>query len=233
MRLPTSWKVHVTSGAPEATKQSLLKKEIASPRSQWLRVMGLRTHPVPQGVLVRDISMSLLTDQLIAYTQEKRLSTQTLRRWQSWVEEDQAALLVVAKELQLNENQLRDFLDWLEEIVTRDGIMVRDILGRVDLRHPLQAKLSRNDKVRAVKEALRKLRYPRLSRLEDDLRAAVKALDLGSRVRVSFPAALEGDEITFEIKASSAQELGNSLVTMQQKLADGSLRRVFELMDEV
>ena len=127
MRLPTSWKVHVTSGAPEATKQSLLKKEIASPRSQWLRVMGLRTHPVPQGVLVRDISMSLLTDQLVAYTQEKRLSTQTLRRWQSWVEEDQAALLVVAKELQLNENQLRDFLDWLEEIVTRDGVAVRDV----------------------------------------------------------------------------------------------------------
>jgi len=52
-------------------------------------------------------------------------------------------------------------------------------------------------------------------------------------VRVSFPAALEGDEITFEIKARSVQELGSSLVTMQQKLADGSLRRVFELMDEV
>ena len=102
-----------------------------------------------------------------------------------------------------------------------------------DLRHPLQAQLSRNDKLRAVKEALRKIRYPRLSRLEDDLRAAVKALDLGSRVRVSFPAALEGDEITFEIKARSVQELSSSLVTMQQKLADGSLRRVFELMDEV
>jgi hypothetical protein len=177
--------------------------------------------------------MSLLTDQIIAYSQEKRLSAQTLRRWQSWAEEDQAALLVVANELRLNENQLRDFLDWLEEIITRDGVTVRDILGRGDLRHPLQANLSRNDKLKAVKEALRKIRYPRLSRLEDDLRAAVKALDLGSRVRVSFPAALEGDEITVEIKARSVQELGNSLVTMQQKLADGSLRRVFELMDEV
>jgi hypothetical protein len=177
--------------------------------------------------------MSLLTDQIIAYSQEKRLSAQTLRRWQSWAEEDQAALLVMASELRLNENQLRDFLDWLEEIVTRDGVTVRDILGRGDLRHLLQANLSRNDKLRAVKEALRKIRYPRLSRLEDDLRAAVKALDLGSRVRVSFPAALEGDEITVEIKARSVQELSSGLVTMQQKLADGSLRRVFELMDEV
>ena len=177
--------------------------------------------------------MSLLADQLVAYAQEKRFSAQTLQRWQSWKEEDRAALLVVAKALQLNENQLRDFLDWLEEIVTRDGVAVRDLLGRVDLQHPLRANLSRNDKLKAVKEALRKIRYPRLSRLEDDLRAAVKALDLGSRVRISFPAALEGDEITVEIKARSVQELGSSLVTMQQKLADGSLRRVFELMDEV
>ena len=177
--------------------------------------------------------MSSMAEELASYAQEKRLSAQTLQRWRSWTEEDQAALLPVAKELQLNENQLRDFLDWLEEIITRDGTTVRDVLGHVDLQRSLEAKLSRNDKLKVVKETLRKIRYPRLSQLEDDLRAAIKALDLGNRVRISFPPALEGDETTLEIKARNVKEVGESLALLQQKLTDGSLQRVFALMDEV
>ena len=177
--------------------------------------------------------MPSITDQLIAYAQEKRLSAQTLQRWQSWSEEDQAALMTVAKELHLNDNQLRDFLDWLEEIVARDGMTVRVILDRTEVQRPLEARLSRNDKLKAVKEALRKIRYPRLSQLEEDLRVAIKALDLGNRVRVSFPPALEGNEITLEIKAPNVQEIRDSLTQLQQKLDDGSLQRVFELLDEV
>ena len=177
--------------------------------------------------------MSSIANELAIYAQEKRLSVQTLQRWQSWSEEDQAALFPVAKELQLNENQLRDFLDWLEEIVARDGVTVRDVLGRSELQRHLEAKLSRNDKLKAVKEGLRKVRYPRLSQLEDDLRAALNVLDLGNQVRVSFPPALEGNEITLEIKARNVQELSESLAQVQQKLADGSLQRVFTLLDEV
>ena len=89
------------------------------------------------------------------------------------------------------------------------------------------------DKLKAVKAALRKLRYPRLSQLEDDLRAAIKALDLGDRVRISFPPTLESDEMTFEIKARNIQEIKDSLTQLQQKLDDGALQRVFALMDEV
>jgi hypothetical protein len=174
-----------------------------------------------------------VADQLIAYAQEKRLSVQTLQRWRSWPEEDQTALLVVAKELQLNENQLRDFLDWLEEIVARDGGAIRDVLMRVEVQRLLQATLSRNDKLKAIKACIRKIRYPRLSQLEDDLRATIKALDLGDRVRISFPPTLEGDEMTFEIKARNTQEIKDSLTQLQQKLDDGALQRVFALMDEV
>ena len=177
--------------------------------------------------------MSSIADQLIAYAQERRLSAPTLHRWQAWPEEDQAAFFSVVKELQLNENQLRDFLDWLEEIIARDGVTVQDLWGRGELLRPLESKLSRNDKLKAVKEVLRKIRYPRLSHLEDDLRAAIKALDLDNRVRVSFPPALEGNEVTLEIKARNLEEVREHLALLQQKLEDGSLQRVFAVFDEV
>jgi CRISPR/Cas system CSM-associated protein Csm2 small subunit len=172
-------------------------------------------------------------EQVVAYAQHKRLSDQTLARWQAWREEDQAALLALAEELQLGENQVRDFLDWLEEISARDGETIAAQLTRADIRRPLGGKLSRNDKLKAVKEVLRKVRYPRLSRLEENLRAAVKELDLGQRVRVSFPPALEGDEVTVEIKARNVKELADSLTRLRRRLDEGAVQRIFELLDEV
>ena len=177
--------------------------------------------------------MSQLNEQIATYAHEKRLSPQTLARWSAWSEEDQAAFLVVVRVLQLGENHLRDFLDWLEEITARDGGTARELLTRADIHQPLQSTLTRNDKLKAVKEALRRIRYPRLSRLEGDVRAAVKALDLGNRIQVSFPPALEGEDITVELKAHNLQELTDSLRRLQQRVEDGALQRLFALFDEV
>lgn len=177
--------------------------------------------------------MSSVSDYITTYAQAKRLSPQTLARWQAWSEEDQAALLAVVQELQLGENHLRDFLDWIEEILAREDGTVRELLSRVETHQPLHAKLSRNDKLKAIKDALRKIRYPHLSRLEEEVHLAVKALDLGNRIQVSFPPSFEGEEITVELKARNLQELTDNLHRLQQRVEDGSLQRLFELFDEV
>ena len=168
-----------------------------------------------------------------SYTQHKRLSQATLSRWQAWTEADQQALLRLAQELQLGENHLRDFLDWLEDIVARDGGTIAEVLQQPEIRRPLILQQSRNDRLKAVKDTLRKLRYPRLSRLEDELQAGVKALALGRQVRISFPPAFEGDEVTIEIKARNVKALNDTLILLQQRLDDGSLQHLFDLLDEV
>lgn len=177
--------------------------------------------------------MSGQAPPLATYAKHKRLSQAMLSRWQAWAEADQQALLTLAQELQLGENQLRDFFDWLEDIVARDGGTVAAVLQQPAIRRPFTAQHSRNDKLKAVKDALRKLRYPRLSRLEEELKAGVKALDLGRRVRLSFPPAFEGDEITVEIKARNVEDLHDTLTRLQQRLDDGSLRHLFHLLDEI
>ncbi len=174
-----------------------------------------------------------IADQVTAYAREKRLSPQTVARWQAWTVPDQAALWELVQVLQLGENHLRDFLDWCEEIMLRDGGSIAALLARTELRRPLTAQLGRNDKLKAVKEGLRKIRYPRLSQLEDELRAAVKALDLGGRVQVSFPPSLEGEDITIEIKVRNAKELSEQLTRLHQRLEDGAVLRLFTLLDQV
>jgi len=68
--------------------------------------------------------------------------------------------------------------------------------------------------------------------LEENLRVAVKELDLGQRVRVSFPQALEGDEVTIEIKARNVKELADSLTRLRQRLDEGAVQRIFDLLDQ-
>ena len=50
------------------------------------------------------------------------------------------------------------------------------------------------------------LRYPEIARLEHELQTCVKALALGPRVRVAFPPAFEGDEVTLEVRVKSTRK---------------------------
>lgn len=176
--------------------------------------------------------MSVSTGSLTSYAQQKRLSAQTLARWQAWDELDQHALLTLAQELQLGENHLRDFVDWLEEIMLRDGGSIAAVVDQRDIQRLLATKQSRNTKLKAVKEALRKLRYPYISRLEEKLRKSVKELDLGRQVHIVFPPTFEGDEVTLEIKVRNVDDLTDSLSRLQQRIDDESLQHLFDLLDE-
>ena len=171
--------------------------------------------------------------QIAAYAQRKHLSGTTLARWQAWPAADQAALLSLLQDLQCGENHLKDVLDWFEEIAARDEQTVADILERRELRSARATPGSRRDKLKAVKTVLRKIRYPRLTRLEENVRQAVKALDLGRAGQVSFPPDFEGDEVTLTLTVRNVHEFRDVLSQLQQRLDDGRFQHVFDALDEV
>ncbi len=171
--------------------------------------------------------------RIAAYAQRKHLSGTTLARWQAWPATDQAALFSLLQDLQCGENHLKDLLDWFEEISARDEQTVADILERRELRSAWATSGSRHDKLKAVKAVLRRIRYPRLTHLEENVRQAVKALDLGRTGQVSFPSDFEGDEVTITLTVRNVHELRNGLSQLQQRLDDGRFQRVFDSLDEV
>lgn len=171
--------------------------------------------------------------RIAAYARRKRLSDTTLARWQAWPATDRAALFSLLQDLQCGENHLKDLLDWFEEIAARDERTVADILEQRELRSARATPGSRHDKLKAVKTALRKLRYPHLTRLEENVRQAVKALNLGRTGQLSFPPDFEGDEVTLTLTVRNVHELQDGLSRLQQRLDDGRFQRVFDALDEV
>lgn len=153
-------------------------------------------------------------------------------RWQALGAQDAAALLVLAERLRLGENHLRDFLDWAEEIAMRDDSCIATVLASEPVRGALGRDLGRNEAIKAVREALRRLRYPRLVAAEEDLARRLRALALPAGVRASLPPNLDGTELRFEIRAADVEQARAAVEALRRVLDDGALAAIYAALSE-
>ncbi|HEX9786567.1 MAG TPA: hypothetical protein VGB09_01015 [Candidatus Binatia bacterium] len=147
------------------------------------------------------------------YAQGKGFHRQTLERWLGWAPADREALAEIALGLNVSANHLREIMEWLEEISRRDHSEIHGVLAKQEIfsikTHP---RLGRADKLKRIKEQLRRWRFPRLAGIEDSIRGNIQALKLPAEIRLSVPPGLEGGRLHAEISAGSQAEL--------QELAD-------------
>jgi len=170
-------------------------------------------------------------DAIREYARTKGFHPYTLERWLSWKRPDGDALLGLACHLKLGENHIRDFLDWLEEIELRDKSPIHQLLQGDSIANiQSDPRLGRADRLKRIKEQVRRLRFPRLSQLEDAIEGKVRELRLHPRIRLSVPPGLEGGTLRVEFSASNHDEL-NSLIG---KLGDAgksqSMAEIFALL---
>lgn len=142
------------------------------------------------------------------YARAKGFHPQTLARWLSWDAADGCALERLVFDLKVSENHLRDLLDWLEEVALRDGVAVQAILASKAIDNiATDPRLGRADRLKKIKEQIRRLRFPRLAETEDVLRAKIQELKLHPEIRLSVPPGLEGGQIRVEFSAANQHEL--------------------------
>lgn len=131
----------------------------------------------------------------------------------------------------MGENHFRDFLEWLEEISLRDGLRPSDVVrGESFLRISSDPRLGRNDKLKRIKEELRRLRFPRLSQLEAEIRKRIRALGLKPGIQVIIPPALEGGSLTVQVRAASREELKRLAEEFARALESETMKEIFALL---
>ena len=136
----------------------------------------------------------MLEEKIFVYGSSKGFHPQTLERWLRLAEIDREALFDLAQGLKLGENHLRDFLEWLEEIALLDGVDLCQILQREPfLRISSDPRLGRNDKLKRIKEEVRRLRFPRLTSMEEAIRKRIQEIRLSPQIRITVPPGLEGE----------------------------------------
>ena len=153
-------------------------------------------------------------------------------RTTGWTNAERVELAHVVDELRPSARHLTDILDWIDDLAARDGARPGDVLAAPALRTALASGVSAPERLKRWKEALRRLRYPRLSAREEAVAGAIRALALDRTTSIEPPPALEGGVVTVSIRARSAAELAAALARIGDRLARGDIERLFALLEE-
>jgi hypothetical protein len=165
------------------------------------------------------------------YAKEKAFHRQTLERWLNWEPAARDALGAIALNLKISENHLRDMMDWLEEIALRDHVKVDQILAAKMIEDvATDPRLGRADKLKRIKEQLRRQRYPRLAETEDQLRDRIHALQLPGAIRLSVAPGLEGGRLNVEFSAASAAEFKALALKLGEAASTSPVAEIFALL---
>ena len=171
-------------------------------------------------------------DRIRAYAGARAFSVATTERWLRLAAPDADALLQLATELRLGENQLRDLWDWAEEIAGRDRLTLQNVLAAQPIAAARARALGRNDKLTTIKSALRRLRYPQLVALEDRLEVLIRSMRLPRHVRITLPAHLEGDDVRIEIAVRSADAWRSAAAALLAAADSPECSELFNLLSE-
>jgi len=165
------------------------------------------------------------------YSTAKGFHPQTLERWLSWQPDDAGALARLAFALKVSENHLRDLMDWLEEISLRDRQSIHAILTSKAIDDSAtDPRLGRADRLKRIKEQIRRLRFPRLAETEDTIRAKIHELKLHPEIRMTVPLGLEGGQVRVEFAAASHAELTDLVTKLTEATNKASVPEIFNLL---
>src|SRR4249919_3167478 len=165
------------------------------------------------------------------YAKDKGFHPQTLKRWLGWDQSARDTLFRLAVGPRVGENHLRDLIDWLEEIALRDQSTIEEILASKPITDiESDSRLGRADKLKRVKEELRRLRFPRLVQIEDSIRARIQEIKLHPEIRLTVPPGLEGGKLRVELSASSPEELKRLTTKLAEAASTDAARQIFALL---
>jgi hypothetical protein len=169
--------------------------------------------------------------EIQTYANQRGFQRNTLDRWLSWAAADREALATLALSLKISENHLREMMDWLEEIALRDGKPIQDILAEKPIYDArTDPRLGRADRLKRVKEQLRRRRFPRLAETEDQIRNHINSLKLQPEIRLSVTPGLEGGQLNVEFEAGTTAEFKVAVGKLNDATSLRSLPAIFELL---
>lgn len=163
-----------------------------------------------------------------AWAEPRHLDRSHLERWLALDAYSAASMLDAAARLRLRVGQLQGALEMLEEIALVDKTQVSAVLARAPLKRILEGVGPAPARARAFVDELRVMRFPRLGRALEQMKAEVAALKLPRTVAVTLPKDLGSDELRIEIRARGGMEFRDSLRALEEK-ADG-VERILDLL---
>ena len=125
----------------------------------------------------------------------------------------------------LNNNESRQVIQILEEITLRD----LKSIGKVIFEAESVIENENKSKIELRRE-LRKIRYPELSKVEEDYKKALDDLKLPNQINLFINQFFEGNDLELRIKIKSPEELSIILSYLENSINNGSIEKLLNII---
>jgi hypothetical protein len=173
-------------------------------------------------------------DAIRALASARHLPESHRERWLAMDPHSRAAFLEFAESLRLRTGQIVIALDLLGEMAVRERKSACDILAAPELARIAKRAGSAPERARAFIDALRAMRFPRLTEAAARLESAIGELRLPRGISIVLPRELGSDVLTIKLEVSRASDLERAIGILTERRA--AIARILAMLggsDEV
>jgi len=134
-------------------------------------------------------------------------------------------LLNVILKYRLNNNESRQVIGNIEEITLRDQKSATEVIN--DLENAMDDnKKGKNE----LRQHLKRIRYPALSKVEEEYKRQVDNLNLPKEVNIFVHQYFEGNDIELRLKVKSPEEFSKILSSLEDSLQSGRIEKLLDII---
>lgn len=134
-------------------------------------------------------------------------------------------LLDVILKYRLNKNESRQVIGNIEEITLRDQKSVIEVINEVENAMD-DNKKGKNE----LRQQLKRLRYPALSKVEEEYKRQLDNLNLPREVNIFVHQYFEGNDIELRLKVKSPEEFSKILSSLEDSLHSGGIEKLLDII---
>ena len=128
--------------------------------------------------------------------------------------------------MKLNTNETREVAKEIQEVALRDKKSVGEIIDELEL------KCGGGELKSSFRQELKLMRYPLLTRVEEEFRDCLKGLDLPKEVNVFHTPFFEGNHLELRIRVESLEKFSDIVSHLVSALAKGEVDRMLTIVRE-
>jgi len=127
----------------------------------------------------------------------------------------------------LNNNESRQVIQIVEEIALRDLKSIDKVIFEAEsvIENENKSKIE-------LRRELRKIRYPELSKVEEDYKKALDDLKIPKQINLFINQFFEGNDLELRIKIKSPEELSLILSYLENSVDNGSIEKLLDIINK-
>lgn len=144
---------------------------------------------------------------------------------------DRDSIIKIVETLMPGINRLKEIMMLLEEIALLKKCSITEITKQCLINIIKDSKTGRKERTEKIRQKLKELRYPQMTKLEKRWNECLRNLHLPPEIKITPPLSFEGEKIKLEISFSTKETLTNSLLKLNKTLKSSSLEELINLVN--